>query len=143
MGAKSRNKGANGERELARILREHVGDGIMRNWQGQADKGGYDLSGLPFALEVKRCATVTDGLKRQWWRQAVTQSSGTNPGSTTPPMEPALAYRGDRQEWRFVVPLTLFDNCMSGAIVDGDEYGWTADIGLEPFCQLCRERMSA
>lgn len=128
MGAKSRNKGANGERELARILREHLGDSVIRNWQGQAASGGHDLSGLPFAIEVKRYAFVTDFLKRKWWEQAVTQADDE---------EPALAYRADRQEWRFVVPARNFNSYMTGL---GDvDYEWTVEFGLEAFCQLCRE----
>lgn len=55
--ANSQRKGKEGERELARLLREHLGDGVSRNLE-QARNGGADLNGLPgWCVEVKRAAT--------------------------------------------------------------------------------------
>lgn len=140
MGAKSRNKGAAGERELARILREHIGDGITRNWQGQAAKGGHDLDGLPFVLEVKRYKTATDAQKRAWWYQALDQAIEYNDHNKSSMKTAALAYRADKQQWRVVVPLALFDENMTSDDVSA-LYLWTAEISIEAFCQICRERM--
>lgn len=56
MGGKmSRNKGATGEREVAKILREHGFDGARRGCQYCGAAGDADVVGLPgFHLEVKR-----------------------------------------------------------------------------------------
>lgn len=104
----SRAKGAAGEREFAKALNEELGVLLVRNLEQSRD-GGHDLlvadHGHPlasrlnrFAFEVKRYATVSPALLRQWWGQAVQQAERAD-------KLPALAYRADREPWRVVIPL--------------------------------------
>ena len=93
----SRRKGRAGEQELARLLRDELGEKIFRNWQAQAAEGGADLAGLAgFAIEVKRHASATFADLERWWQQACYQA---RPGKV-----PVLAWRCDRQPWRFLIP---------------------------------------
>ena len=121
MGAASRRKGADGERELARVLRERMGDRVVRNLQQSAD-GGHDLLGAgPFALEVKRCERLE---LSAWWRQAEEQAVAEG-------LIPALAWRQSRQPWRFMVPMR--------AIRDGEECaegGPAAVLDVDGFVEL-------
>ncbi len=51
----SRNKGKAGEREVAKILRDHGWDDARRGQQFQGSPGSPDVIGLPgFHIEVKR-----------------------------------------------------------------------------------------
>jgi len=60
--ALQRRKGADGERELARLLREALGAGVFRNLD-QPRQGGADLLGIAgWAIEVKRAAGVVESL---------------------------------------------------------------------------------
>ena len=71
----SRRKGRAGEQELARLLRDELGEKIFRNWQAQAAEGGADLAGLAgFAIEVKRHASATFADLERWWQQACYQA---------------------------------------------------------------------
>ena len=98
MGNHSRDKGARGEREVARLLAEELGTAVVRNL-AQAREGGADLLGVGgFAVEVKRARRATPGLVRAWWAQAEAQAE-------TAGKVPALLYREDRQAWQAVVPL--------------------------------------
>lgn len=135
MSARSRNKGARGERELARILSDHLGVEVARNLTQTRD-GGHDLDGLPFALEVKRCERLA---LKAWWNQAVEQAEEI--GKT-----PALAYRQNRQPWAFVVPLYAVAevvaypaNTMRGGWAHRFEF--TCQLGIEAFCLLARESL--
>ena len=76
MGAASRNKGARGEREAAKLLLGWLAEaGIDADIHRNADQtrsGGFDLVGLPWlAVEVKRAETLRQG---DWWRQTVAQA---------------------------------------------------------------------
>lgn len=93
MGKFSRNKGANGERELLGLLSDRLGIMLSRNLT-QYQAGGADCIGLEgISLEIKRCEQLSVA---QWWAQAVEQS-----GDRTP----ILAFRQSRQPWRFIVPM--------------------------------------
>ena len=93
MGASQRNKGASGERELAKLLSAALDIDCHRNLE-QTRCGGADLLGVgPWAIEVKR----HEKLKiPQWWGQACQQARD---------LYPALAYRQSRQPWTVLVPL--------------------------------------
>ncbi len=52
---------------------------------------------------------------------------------------PALAYRVDRQPWRFLVPLSLI---VEGLPFDHG-YPWTIVISLPAFCFIVRENIKA
>ena len=115
MGAMQRRKGADGERELIALLREHLGEELTRNLD-QARDGGADLKGgmllAGYAIECKRAAKAE---VRRWWEQAFAQAYDVADGRT-----PVLAYRLDRKPWQFVVPVS--------EAIGGD---WRASPGLE------------
>lgn len=119
-------KGKAGERELAGLLREHLGIEVTRNLV-QARSGGSDLLGLPgWALEVKRAARPA---LAAWWRQTCEQAEAVGE-------RPALAYRLDRQPWRVVLALrhvaTDFENA---------PLALRLEIDLEVFAALVRESL--
>lgn len=123
-GAGVRNKGARGERELAKLLGEAMGADLTRNLN-QWREGGPDLlsAALPWlALEVKRCETVTLGA---WWRQATAQA--------TPGQIPALAYRQSRRPWQFIIPLAALD--------DGAPPSSLVTLDLDGFIWWLRRRL--
>ena len=101
-GNHSRRKGASGERELAHLLEKHLDVKLVRNLSQSRD-GGHDLTGLDnMAFEVKRTAKSQ---LSAWWKQAVVQAEDVG-------RVPVLAYRLDRQSWRFVVALAdTLDSC--------------------------------
>ena len=128
MSAMQRNKGHNGERELANLLREHLGIEVTRNLM-QSREGGSDLLGVyGFAVEVKRAATAK---LPQWWEQTIKQAARVN-------QKPVLAYRLDRKDWQFVVRLGDISESFS-TVTTGLE--WTATISFTAFCQLARENL--
>ena len=86
----SRQKGANGEREVAKILQQvvnevallcgYVAPEIRRNTE-QSQIGGEDLTGLPwYSFEIKRCERVE---LDKWWQQTVTQAARKAAGSSS------------------------------------------------------------
>lgn len=122
----SRNKGAAGEREVAKIIFDELGIKVERNLD-QWRSGGYDLSGLDgWAIEVKRAKKP---LLAQWWTQTLEQAEQGG-------LHPVLWYRLDNQKWRVVVPLNR--------ICDGLEYSggleYTAEISPQGFACLYREK---
>ena len=95
-GAKA--KGAEGERELARLLVGWAGPQrglqLKRNLE-QVRGCGHDLEGLEaygMAVEVKR---VEAKAINSWWAQAVRQAEQAGG------LIPVLAWRQNRQPWRF------------------------------------------
>lgn len=91
----SRNKGANGEREVAKILRDYLGIDVQRNWQAQAAGGGADILIPGWAVEVKRAKRP---LIASWWTQAAQQG-------VTSGRQPLLVYRLDRGKWRALMSM--------------------------------------
>lgn len=89
-------KGSSGERELAAILMGWSAEvgvylEIERNLE-QVRKGGADLNGVPaMEIEVKRREKLSIP---SWWRQVCKASEQSGKW-------PVLAYRGNRQPWRF------------------------------------------
>ena len=124
MGRKQRNKGASGERELAKLLSERLGAEVSRNLL-QSREGGHDLNGIKgWALEVKRQETLSINT---WWGQTLRQADSAE-------AKPVLAYRQSRQPWKFIVRLT--DLCPT---LTGNN---TAQLNLDGFCLLVRESIS-
>lgn len=126
MSAMQQRKGASGERELAGLLREHLGTDVARNLE-QARQGGADLLGIPgWAIECKRANRPR---LSEWWEQACTQAESTG-------QRPALFYRLDRQPWRVVVALrhvaTGFDHAPLVLRLETD---------VEVFAALVRESL--
>lgn len=126
MSALQRNKGAGGERELARLLTDRLGCLVTRNLQ-QARAGGHDLLLPGWSLEVKRAARPR---LADWWLQTVTQAE-------TARLKPALAYRLDRRPWRVVVALA---DLLPTA--GGQSALLTAELCLDGFALLVRETLS-
>lgn len=93
----SRTKGANGEREWATLMKEHLGDVDLRRNLDQNREGGYDIAGLDlWAPEIKRC----EQFKWAYWRQAERQALAAN-------KRPILAYRANREPWKHYMELTM------------------------------------
>lgn len=98
MGASQRLKGQRGENELAGLLRDWLGDDTVNRLLGASRDGGHDIGGLTLdgiALEVKRHETRSLGV---WWAQAEKQAEAAG-------KRPVLAYRANRQPWRFMVEM--------------------------------------
>lgn len=123
----SRNKGANGEREFARIIYDQLGVRLVRNLE-QTRNGGHDLIAQEvenpvaryidsFAIEVKRYTAVTESKLNEFMAQAMLQADRAG-------KEPLLAYRVNRGAWR--VCLRLF----------GSEF---YQLSIDAFCYLARE----
>ena len=133
MGALSRTKGRAAEQEIARILRDWLGQDVTRNWQEQAAHGGSDIAGIKgWAIEVKRAKEASMG---PWWKQTCEQAEAAGDA-------PALCYRIDGQnrgvppeeKWRVVVRLADI------AHADVDRYH-TAEISLAAWINILREAM--
>lgn len=100
MGKMQRDKGKEGEREVARILRAHGYADAHRTAQVRGDTGeAADVIGLPgFHLEVKRQEVLKI---EEWWRQAVHDSTFTGD-------IPVLVFRKNRQDWRVCMDFETF-----------------------------------
>ena len=93
----SRNKGAKGERELARILRDHGFD-ARRGQQYSGANGDADVVGLPgWHIECKRCKRVE---LDKWWDQATNDCKESE--------RPVLMFRKDRDSWKVLLSLEDF-----------------------------------
>ena len=69
MGAMSRRKGATFEREVASLIRDHLGYECKRNLE-QYQQGGDDLSGVPgWSIECKRYASCVPSDIKTFWLQ--------------------------------------------------------------------------
>jgi hypothetical protein len=104
-GLSSRNKGKAGEREFARICREHFPDlEVERSWQvrGGAGKADVVVKGLPVHFEVKR-------QKRPNIRAALRQATD----DADPTLIPVAATRADRDTWVVTLDLKEFLHLLS------------------------------
>ena len=126
-GKKSRNKGANGEREFFKLVEEHLGVKLRRNLSQYQEEGQGDAKLANFHLEIKRGRIY----EKRWWRQAIAQAPYGKP--------PALCYRLDRKPWRIRLAGSDFIDEIDGLM--GYEEEMTLDISLEAFFQIVRERM--
>lgn len=128
MSEMQRRKGARGERELAGLLREHLGANVARNLM-QSREGGGDLLGLAnWSVEVKRAARPR---LSEWWLQTCQQAEATG-------QRPALFYRLDRQSWRVVVALRHV-----AAGFDHAPLSMRLETDVEVFAALAREVLAA
>jgi len=121
----SRNKGAEGERSVAKIWFDLTGIKLERNLD-QWRSGGYDLEGLDgWAIEVKRAKKP---LLNQWWQQTCEQAAKNQ-------LKPVLWYRLDNQKWRVVVPSHVLNPDFT--LEEGLEY--TCEMSPECFAMVWRE----
>lgn len=128
-GTMSRNKGKRGEREVIDMLqpvvtqvREELGlpEVLLKRNTLQSDGGGCDVAGLMWlAIEVKLHAKPAVG---GWWAQTLRQAGAG--------CEPVLAYRCNRQPWRF----RLWASLGQGVVV-------AAEVGREEFLMWFRRRL--
>jgi len=103
-GRGKRNKGAAGERELAGILKDHLGFEVKRNL-GQARDGADDITIQKFRIEVKR----QERLQVDKWSEQVESCSKSGE-------IPILAYRRNGQPWRVCLRLDDFIPLMRNAL---------------------------
>lgn len=121
-----RRKGANFERELARMVMDELGiDDVKRDIEQYRAAEHGDLIGIDgWTVEAKRYAHGVIH-KDDWWRQveAAADASGT---------EPVLIYKYDRQPIRCVVRLSSINADYAGK-------SDLATISFETWCMLVRE----
>ncbi len=129
----SRNKGASAERQVAKLIYDHLGVKLKRNLE-QTRSGGHDLvpesPGLldDFAIEIKRYAKITKPLLDKFWEQAIEQAE--NAGKL-----PILIFRGDREEWRVAIALRDLNAVLFKVSVFN-----FAILEFVDFCEFVRER---
>lgn len=125
MGINIRQKGAEGERQVIKMLtpiiqevmveleypRNKIDDAlkmVQRN-QNQSAVGGNDISNtFGLSIEVKRQEALSVGT---WWKQTVAAAERNNE-------LPVLIYRKNRMKWRFMTLGFLH--------VPGEKAGWTS-----------------
>ena len=132
MTAKSRNKGARVEREIAQKLDLLLGIRFVRNLE-QTRSGGGDLvaddPAFPFSIEIKARAQGISCLAA--WKEQASRAA-VMCGKI-----PAVAFKFDRQPIRVAVPLA----CLCNGRCD-DPAEW-AEITLDGFAYAAREIMAA
>lgn len=134
MGAMSRTKGAQAERELAAMLRDIGGWEVKRRVRNHA--GDSDLVGVPgWSIESKRYASASRGEIAAWWRQTVRQATH---------LAPVLFYRLDRDSWRAV---WWVGTGMSKPISDMPgwmwlDYEYTVEGSIEAWAAVAREMVT-
>lgn len=126
MGAMQRTKGQSGERELLKLLGEHLGCEFKRKVRQHKDDPDAVILGL-WAVEIKRRASRPD--IAAWWAQACRQAEAVK-------KLPLLAYRLDRQPWRFVVAMQHL-----AVEYSGQPIGMYATLGLEEAVLVIREAL--
>ena len=95
-GRGARNKGAAGEREVAKILTDNLGFVVKRNLSQSRD-GADDITIQKFRVEVKRQETLAID---KWSTQV---EACSNPGEV-----PVVIYRRSGQPWRVCLLLDDF-----------------------------------
>lgn len=105
-----RTKGAVGERELAELFSNALGQVFKRNI-GQARDGGNDLDVGPLVVEVKRRKTLIT--LRNWYKQAVSAAIRRDADPNAPlrehgPSTPVVVAREDGGSWLVVLSLNDF-----------------------------------
>lgn len=94
MSRSQRDKGANAEREVAKILNEY---GFIAR-RGQVFNGEPDIVApqLPFHFEVKRQETLKIN---EWWKQSESASHNKIP---------TVVFRQNNQSWKIMLSLADF-----------------------------------
>lgn len=98
-GAKSRNKGARGERDVCEMLHKNLGGDFNRNLKQyqKSQEGDIEQLAGPYLLEVKNSPAGISNIKA-WWKQAVTAANKVG-------AVPCLVYKQSAGKWKFMVPL--------------------------------------
>lgn len=112
------NKGKNGEREIADLLRREIAnvgqaqgfsptvvskaqDMVQRN-QNQSANGGADIVCFGVAIEVKRQEALS---LNNWWKQCTKSAEDITARGN--PVVPVLLYRQNRQKWTCVMNMDM------------------------------------
>lgn len=105
----SRAKGAAGERECFQLLNAAIGRAVFKRNLQQTRAGGCDSDGPKMiAMEVKREQHLA---LRAAIQQAVEQAQ--------PGQYPVLAYRSNREPWRFLVICDVKDMANLYELIEG------------------------
>jgi Holliday junction resolvase len=110
MGKSQRNKGAQAEREVLKLLGDELGIALRRNLAQTREGGGDCLEIKGWAVEVKRQERLS---RPSWWRQAVEQAQRVG-------AQPMLLYRRSREPWRAFIH-THEDKYREGSLLDAAE----------------------
>jgi Holliday junction resolvase len=122
-----RQKGANFERECARMVFERTGIEVKRDLEQYRASDHGDLIGLPgWTVECKRYARGTTW-RKEWWQQVVAASNAAG-------TEPVLIYKFDRCPIRCVVRLSS----ISPVYLEKDN---VAEVDFDTWCMLFAESM--
>lgn len=129
-----RNKGAQFERSIAKMLEAELGISFKRDLeQYRASEHGdliADDPAWPFSLELKRYAQGT-GCRQSWWVQACAAAEATG-------KLPCVIYKYDRRDIRCVVSFTALYRAF-GSECKSDHQ---AEVTLETLCWIAREIMA-
>lgn len=130
MGGMSRRKGAAFEREVANLIKDHLGLDAKRNLM-QTAEGGHDLLGVSgWAIECKRYASIKPADVRKFWEQTVMQAHYVE-------ALPCLITKADRQ------PIQVHIQWMGpGSDCFGDSIQGVATISFELWCGIVRETLN-
>lgn len=105
----SRTKGAAGERECFKLLNAAIGRDVFKRNLSQTRSGGCDSDGPKMiAMEVKRHEALQ---LRAAIEQAVAQALHGQ--------YPVLAYRGNKEPWRFLVICDVKDMANLYELIEG------------------------
>lgn len=121
MSARSKTKGAEGEREFCKLLMDEFGFAARRNL-GQARDSGNDVHAGPFHFEVKRRKRLE---LDEWMDQA--RSSGNDLYGV------AMRSDGDREGWMVLLPWEVF------AQLAREEFAAHAEVGDRLVAQRDRD----
>lgn len=125
-----RVKGANFERELARMIYDELGIEVKRDLEQYRASDHGDLIGLDgWCIEAKRYAKNVGGsYSPAWWGQVTTAANANG-------TQPVLIYKYDRQPIRCVVFLSSINADYAGK----DN---VATISFPTWCMLVREGLT-
>lgn len=110
MAKAGRRKGKDGELELANLINKSLGHPCLTRNLSQTRNGGHDLTVAnldsleaerldQMSIEVKRHQSTKASDVKTWWKQTHKQAMDIN-------KIPVLFYRGDREDWKAMLPLS-------------------------------------
>ena len=98
-GKRNRQRGQEGEREVAALLTEHLGLGFaVKRLLGQERDKGADILTPPYLWEIKRRKRI--GLIYEWMDEAQASVQNTE--------KPVVAFRADGKKWMVAIPIEEF-----------------------------------
>lgn len=97
IGKRNRQRGQEGEREVANLLTDMLGLEIKRLLGQERDKGA-DIYTKPYRWEIKRRKRI--GLIYEWMKEAQESCKETE--------RPVIAFRADGKKWLVAIPIEEF-----------------------------------